>query len=73
MARGKAVEWTLQEFCSIIEKDLPRPLKHGSSVSSIPGTLQWPALRREIDFFVLLNQDGSWRISSKVFFAHSRA
>jgi len=25
------------------------------------------------DFFVFLKQDGIWRISSKVFFAHSRA
>jgi hypothetical protein len=78
---GKAVEWTVQEFCSIIEKGGPAEALEarivgieysGNAAMARLEARNWRGTRYT-DFFVFLKQDGIWRISSKVFFAHSRA
>jgi hypothetical protein len=78
---GKPVNWTLQEFCDVIEKSGPATdLKTRVVAIEYMGTAAMARLEAEnwrgtryTDFFVLVRTDGAWRIDSKVFFAHSRA
>ena len=78
---GKPVNWSVEEFCSIIEKggpaeDLEARIT-GIEYAGNAGTARLEARNwrgtRYTDFFVLLKQTDVWRITSKVFFAHSRA
>jgi hypothetical protein len=78
---GKAVEWTVSEFCEIIQKGGPavdlQARIVGIEYAGNAGMARLEAQNwrgaRYTDFFVLTEQQGSWRIRSKVFFAHSRA
>jgi hypothetical protein len=78
---GKAVDWTLEAFCDVIGKGGPAPdLKARIAMIEFIGSGAVARLEAEnwrgtryTDFFVLIERDGAWRISSKVFFAHSRA
>lgn len=78
---GKAVDWTLCEFCDIVRKGGPAVELEarivgieyaGNAAMARLEALNWRGTRYT-DFFVLTEQDGTWRIRSKVFFAHSRA
>ena len=77
---GKLVDWSLEEFCALIAKGGPAPTLPaaivGSEISGTAGNARveindWRGTRYT-DFFLLSN-DGGWQITSKVFFAHSRA
>lgn len=78
---GKPVTWTLQEFCDVVEKAGPAAdLKTRIVAIDSIGTAAMARLEaqnwrgtRYTDFFVLIRAGDTWRISSKVFFAHSRA
>jgi hypothetical protein len=78
---GKPVDWTLQEFCDIIDQGGPAAELDTRVVSvEYEGTAAMARLEarnwrgtRYTDFFVLIRQDRVWQITSKVFFAHSRA
>lgn len=78
---GKAVDWTVSEFCEIIQRGGPavdlQARIVGIEYAGNAGMARLEAQNwrgtRYTDFFVLTEQDGSWRIRSKVFFAHSRA
>jgi Putative lumazine-binding len=78
---GKPVDWSLQEFCDLIDKGGPATDLEARVVGiEYQGTAAMARLEarnwrgtRYTDFFVLLKQGDSWRIASKVFFAHSRA
>jgi hypothetical protein len=78
---GKPVEWTLQAFCDVIDHAGPAADLKARIVSiEYQGTAAMARLEadnwrgtRYTDFFVLLKQGDEWRISSKGFFAHSRA
>ncbi|HXQ68201.1 MAG TPA: nuclear transport factor 2 family protein [Alphaproteobacteria bacterium] len=78
---GKPVEWTLQDFCDIIDKSGPAADLDARIVAiEYEGTAAMARLEarnwrgtRYTDFFVLVKQGDVWQISSKVFFAHSRA
>ena len=78
---GKPVEWTVEEFCSLIGKGGPAEGLQAQVVSvEYTGNAGMARLEarnwrgtRYTDFFVLMKQGADWRISSKVFFAHSRA
>lgn len=78
---GKPVDWPLQEFCDIIDKAGPAADLDARIVAiDYEGTAAMARLEaqnwrgtRYTDFFVLIKQNDEWRISSKVFFAHSRA
>jgi hypothetical protein len=78
---GKAVDWTLDAFCDVIGNGGPAPaLKTRIALIEFVGSGALARLEAEnwrgtryTDFFVLIERDGAWRISSKVFFAHSRA
>jgi hypothetical protein len=78
---GKPVDWSLQEFCALIDKGGPvAGLEAQIAGIEYQGTAAMARLEarnwrgtRYTDFFVLLKQDDGWRITSKVFFAHSRA
>ena len=78
---GKPAEWTLEEFCALIEKGGPAPGLRARIVAiEFAGTAAMARLEAEnwrgtryTDFFVLTSRDDVWKISSKVFFAHSRA
>jgi Putative lumazine-binding len=78
---GKLVEWTLQAFCEIIDKGGP-----AADLQAQVVTIEWSGSAamarleaknwrgtRYTDFFVLIRHEGAWKISSKAFFAHSRA
>ena len=78
---GKPVDWTLMEFCSRIDQGGPTSAltarivhvdRAGMAADARVEVADWRGTRYT-DFFVLLQIDGSWRIASKVFFAHSRA
>jgi hypothetical protein len=78
---GKQIEWTVAEFCAIVEKGGPAAdleahivaIEHaGNAGMARLEARNWRGTRYT-DFFVLLKQADVWRISSKVFFAHSRA
>ncbi len=78
---GKPVDWPLQEFCDLIDKGGPVPELEARVVTiDYAGNAGMARLEarnwrgtRYTDFFVLIKRDGAWRISDKVFFAHSRA
>jgi hypothetical protein len=78
---GKPVEWTVSEFCEIIQKGGPaidlQARIVGIEYAGNAGMARLEAQNwrgaRYTDFFVLTEQDGFWRIMSKVFYAHSRA
>jgi putative lumazine-binding protein len=78
---GKPVDWSLQEFCDLIDKGGPATDLETRVVGiEYQGTAAMARLEarnwrgtRYTDFFVLLKQGDAWRIASKVFFAHSRA
>jgi hypothetical protein len=77
---GKPVVWARQEFCDLIDgkpaTDLAArvvSIEHGGNAAMARlEALNWRGTRYT-DFFVLVRQDDTWRIASKVFFAHSRA
>ena len=78
---GNKVDWTLAEFCALIDKggpvaDLDARIVaieyQGSAGMARLEARNWRGTRYT-DFFVLLKQGDAWRIASKVFFAHSRA
>ena len=78
---GKKVDWTLQEFCDLIEKNGPVENLDARVVAiEYQGNAGMARLEarnwrgtRYTDFFVLLKQGDTWQIANKVFFAHSRA
>ncbi len=78
---GKATDWTVAEFCSVIDKGGPaadlqaRVVTIELSGSAAMARLEADDWRgtRYTDFFLLLHRDGAWKIASKVFFAHARA
>ena len=79
---GKPVDWTLDEFCGLIDKHGPASEVKARVVTIEPsGTAAMARLEAEnwrgtryTDFFVLFETGGGdWKIASKVFFAHSRA
>lgn len=78
---GKPVDWTLSEFCEVIDKGGPATdlaarivtIDHaGTAAMARLEAENWRGTRYT-DFFVLLKTGANWRIVSKVFFAHSRA
>jgi hypothetical protein len=78
---GKPVDWTLSEFCGLIDKNDPaaeiaaRIVTIDHSQAAAMARLEAENWRgtRYTDFFVLVKIGTDWRIASKVFFAHSRA
>lgn len=78
---GKPVDWTLPDFCDLIDKGGPIADLAASIVAiDYAGNAGMARLEarnwrgtRYTDFFVLIKRDGDWQISDKVFFAHSRA
>ena len=78
---GKPVDWTLSEFCELIDKHGPaaeiaaRIVTIDHSGAAAMARLEAESWRgtRYTDFVVLLKIGADWRIASKVFFAHSRA
>ena len=78
---GEPVEWTVQEFCSTIEKGGPAAGLEaqivGIEYAGNAGMARLEARNwrgtRYTDFLVLLRQANVWRITSKVFFAYSRS
>jgi hypothetical protein len=78
---GKPADWSLAEFCDLIDKHGPASdmvarvvvIEHsGTAASARLEAANWRGTRYT-DFFLLLKQGSNWRIASKVFFAHSRA
>lgn len=78
---GKPVDWTLQAFCELIDQGGPAgdlqarivAIEYaGSAAMARLEALNWRGTRYT-DFFVLIKEADEWRISSKAFFAHSRA
>jgi hypothetical protein len=78
---GKPVDWTLAEFCALIDKHGPAAdvvarvvtIEHaGSAAMARLEAENWRGTRYT-DFFVLVRIGDEWRIASKVFFAHARA
>jgi hypothetical protein len=78
---SKPVEWTLREFCDLIDKAGPAVALAAKIVqidhAGTAGVARLEAAdwrgTRYTDFFVRLKVGADWRITSKVFFAHSRA
>jgi hypothetical protein len=78
---GKPVDWTLDEFCGLIDKHGPASeVKTRVVTVEHSGTAAMARLEAEnwrgtryTDFFVLLDTGEQWKIASKVFFAHSKA
>ena len=78
---GNPTDWTLEEFCAVIAKGGPAADLNACIVAiEISGSAGMARLEAEnwrgtryTDFFVLLNRNGTWRIASKAFFAHTRA
>jgi hypothetical protein len=78
---GKPVDWTLQEFCDLIDRggpagDLEARIVAidyaGSAAMARLEARNWRGTRYT-DFFVLIKEEDAWLITSKAFFAHSRA
>jgi hypothetical protein len=78
---GKPVTWNASEFAALIAKGGPAveltarivAIDHGGSAAMARLEAENWRGTRYTDFFVLLKTGGEWKISSKVFFAHSRA
>jgi hypothetical protein len=78
---GKPVDWSLTEFCALIDKGGPAAglvarivaIDHeGNAATARLEAQNWRGTRYT-DFFLLVRHDGTWRISNKIFFAHSKA
>jgi hypothetical protein len=78
---GNPVDWSLNEFCALIDKGGPAAglvarivaIDHeGNAATARLEALNWRGTRYT-DFFLLVRHDDTWRISNKIFFAHSRA
>jgi hypothetical protein len=78
---GSPVEWSVENFCAMIDKNGPATdldarvvmIEYaGNAGMARLEALNWRGTRYT-GFFVLVRRDDGWRISSKVFFAHSRA
>jgi hypothetical protein len=78
---GKPVDWSLSEFCDLIDKNGPAAglvarsvaIDHqGNAAMARLEAQNWRGTRYT-DFFLLVRHDGPWRISNKIFFAHARA
>jgi hypothetical protein len=75
---GKSVEWAVEEFCSLggpaegLQAQVVRVEYAGNAGMARLEAQNWRGTRYT-DFFVLIKPGASWRISSKVFLAHSRA
>lgn len=78
---GKPVDWSLDEFCALIDKGGPAAgLKArvvavdyaGNAAMARLEALDWRGTRYT-DFFLLVRRDDGWRISDKIFFAHAKA
>jgi hypothetical protein len=78
---GKPTDWSLEEFCDLIDKHGPAAdvsarivtIEYsGTAASARLEAENWRGTRYT-DFFLLLKHGSVWRIASKVFFAHSRA
>jgi hypothetical protein len=78
---GKPIDWSLQEFCEIIEKNGPAAdldarivaIEYaGNAAMARVEACNWRGTRYT-DFFVLSLLDNTWKISGKVFYAHSRS
>ncbi len=78
---GKPVDWTLSDFCELIDKHGPAAdiaarivaIDHSQGAAMVRLEAENWRGTRYTDFFVLLKSGADWRIASKVFFAHSRA
>jgi hypothetical protein len=78
---GQPTDWTLREFCAVVASGGPAPnLKVRIASIEYTGTAAMARLEAEdwrgtryTDFFILVSRDNTWKISGKVFFAHSRA
>ncbi len=78
---GKPVTWTASEFAALIDRGGPAAgltarivaIDHGGSAAMARLEAENWRGTRYTDFFVLLKTGADWKISSKVFFAHSRA
>ena len=71
---GKPVTWTLQKGgpATCLKTRIVAIEYMGTAAMTRLEAENWRGTRYT-DFFVLVRTDGSWRIDSKVFFAHSRA
>jgi hypothetical protein len=78
---GQPTDWTLREFCAVVARGGPAPnLKARIASIEYAGTAAMARLEAEdwrgtryTDFFILVSRGNTWKISGKVFFAHSRA
>lgn len=78
---GKPADWTVPEFCAVIDKGGPAADLQARIVAiEFSGSAAMARLEAEnwrgtryTDFFVLIERAGEWRIASKVFYAHGRA
>jgi hypothetical protein len=77
---GKPTDWSLGEFCDLIDKHGPAAdivarivmIEHsGTAAAARLEAENWRGTRYT-DFFLLLKHGSEWRIASKIFFAHSR-
>jgi hypothetical protein len=77
---GKPVSWSLGEFCDVVAKGGAAAelqarvvsIEHSGGAAMARLEAQNWRGTRYTDFFVLVRRDESWRIDSKVFFAHAR-
>jgi hypothetical protein len=78
---GKPTDWSLTEFCDLIDKHGPAAdvaavivmIEHSGTAAAARLEVENWRGTRYTDFFLLLKHGSAWRIASKVFFAHSRA
>jgi hypothetical protein len=78
---GNPVEWTLAEFCALIDQHGPAAdlvaqvvmIDHAATAAAARLEAENWRGTRYTDFFVLVKIGTEWRIASKVFFAHARA
>lgn len=77
---GQFMALTVDEFIAAVTEQGPAPnVKHrivdidiaGNAATARVEFIDWHGLRFT-DFFVLIKQDGDWKISGKVFDSHSR-
>lgn len=71
----------MEDFSAIIDKNGPAPdlearvvgIEYAGNAAMARLEAQNWRGTRYTDFFVLIRENGGWRINSKVFFAHARA
>lgn len=77
---GQFMAPTVDEFIAFVTEQGPAPNVHhritaidiaGNAATARIEFIDWHGFRFT-DFFVLIKQDGAWRISGKVFDSHSR-